>query len=86
MRGEAGRVAMDIAEEKLMKPDGGKTLIEAMRAHVFPQARTEAKELYKMGHKQAAWSHGTTGIRVDGKLCHKTTSMVETAEGHGQRS
>ena len=49
--GAAGRLAMDIGEEELMKPEGVKTLIDAMRAHVFPQARAEAKELYKMGHK-----------------------------------
>ena len=53
LRGEAGRVAMDIGLEKLMKPDGVKVLIEAMRQQVFPQARAEAKELYKVGHKQS---------------------------------
>ena len=51
LRGEAGQVAMDLGQEELMKPTGAKSLIDAMRAHVFPQARAEAKELYKRGHK-----------------------------------
>jgi hypothetical protein len=51
LRGEAALVAMDIGIEKLLKSDGIRILVEKMRTHVFPQARTEAKELYKMGHK-----------------------------------
>ena len=51
LRGKAAQVAMDIGEEELIKTDGIKTLITAMRDHVFPQARAEAKELYKMGHE-----------------------------------
>ena len=42
LRGEAGQVAMDLGEEELMKPAGVKVLIDAMRRHVFPQARAEA--------------------------------------------
>ena len=52
LHGEAGQVAMDPGEEELMKPAGVKILIDAMRRHVFPQARAEEKELCKMGHKQ----------------------------------
>ena len=51
LRGEAALVAMDIGEDDLMETDGVKTLIDAMRKHVFPQARAEAKELYKIDHK-----------------------------------
>jgi hypothetical protein len=55
LRGEAAQVAMNLGEDDLIKPDGIEQLVKAMRAHVFPQARAEAKELYKMGHK----AHGT---------------------------
>ena len=51
LRGEAGQVAMAIGEGELMKAAGVKTMIAAMRKHVFPQARAEAEEFYKMGHK-----------------------------------
>ena len=51
LRGEAAQVAMNLGEDDLIKPDGIEKLVKAMRAHVFPQARAVAKELYKMGHK-----------------------------------
>ena len=51
LRGEVAQVAMNLGEDDLIKPDGIEQLVKAMRAHVFPQARAEAKELYKMGHK-----------------------------------
>ena len=51
LRGEAAQVAMNLGEDVLILPDGIEQLVKAMRAHVFPQARAEAKELYKMGHK-----------------------------------
>ena len=37
--------------EALLKEGGLKVLIEAMRKCAFPKARTEAKELYRVGHK-----------------------------------
>ena len=46
LRGEAASVAMDVGIAKLISADGIKDLVEAMRKHVFPQARAEAKELY----------------------------------------
>ena len=53
LRGDAALLAMDLGKDILMKEDGTglKKLVEAIRGHVFPQARAEAKELYKSGHK-----------------------------------
>ena len=51
LRGEAALIAMDVGMEDLMKVDGLDKLIAAILKHVFPQARAEAKELYKIGHK-----------------------------------
>ena len=51
LRGDAVQVAMDIKEEELLKDTGIETMITAMRKHVFPQVRCEAKELYRSGHK-----------------------------------
>ena len=44
-------IAMDVGLTDLMKPTGLEKLVEAMQKHVFPQARAEAKELYRVGHK-----------------------------------
>ena len=51
LRGDAALVAMDLGTEVLLKPDGFQKLSEAMRDNVFPQARAEAKERYRAGHK-----------------------------------
>ena len=53
LRGDAALLAMDIGIDDLMKADGTgfQTLVDKVRNHVFPQARAEAKELYKSGHK-----------------------------------
>ena len=51
LRGEAAMIAMDVGLTELMKPTGLEQLVEAMKKHVFPQARAEAKELYRVGHK-----------------------------------
>ena len=72
--GEAGQVAMDIGEEDLMTPAGVKTLIDAMRKHVFPQARAEAKELYKMGHK----THGVLARQMSESM---SNMLSEDADG-----
>ena len=53
LRGEASQVAMDLGTAALMDPaaDGAGILVTAMTARIFPQARAEAKELYRVGHK-----------------------------------
>ena len=51
LRGDAVQVAMNLVEETLKEEDSIETLIGAMRKHVFPQVRCEAKELYRSGHK-----------------------------------
>ena len=51
LRGEAVLAAMEIGLEELLKEDALDKLMEVMRGIVFPQARAEAKELYKVGHK-----------------------------------
>ena len=51
LRGEAALVAMDLGSATLMANDGFKDLVNAVRKHVFPQARAEAKELYRVGHR-----------------------------------
>ena len=51
LRGEAAFVAMDLSSATLMANDGFKDLVNAVRKHVFPQARAEAKELYRVGHR-----------------------------------
>ena len=51
LRGEAAQTAMDLGIETILSEYGLKKLTEAIRGHVFPQARAEAKELYKVGHK-----------------------------------
>ena len=64
LRDRALKVAMNVGNEKLAKPDGVKLLIEAMKQHVFPYRREEAKQLYKMGHE-------TTG-----HLCRQSTEQM----------
>ena len=44
-------IAMDVGLTELLKPTGLEQLVEAMKKHVFPQTRAEAKELYRVGHK-----------------------------------
>ena len=51
LRGDAAQIAIDLGTSKILGATGLTDLIEAMRASVFPQARAEAKELYKVGHK-----------------------------------
>ena len=53
LRGDASLLAMDIGGDALMAEDGSgfEKLVDAVRANVFLQARAEAKELYKSGHK-----------------------------------
>ena len=51
LRGEAAMIAMDVGLTDLMKPSGLEELVEAMKKHVVPQARAEAKEFYRVGHK-----------------------------------
>ena len=46
LRGDALQVAMDLQIETLTQEDGITKLIDAMRAHVFPSKKHEAKELY----------------------------------------
>ena len=51
LRGDAAQIAIDLGTSKILGATGLKDLVDAMRASVFPQARAEAKELYKVGHK-----------------------------------
>ena len=51
LRGDAALVAMDLGPDVLLKSDGFQKLSGAMKDNVFPQARAEAKELYRAGHK-----------------------------------
>ena len=51
LRGDAAQIAIDLGTSKILGSTGLKDLVDAMRANVFPQARAEAKELYKVGHK-----------------------------------
>ena len=51
LRGEAALVAMDVGMDELMTVDGMDKFVAAMKKHVFPLPRAEAKELYKIGHK-----------------------------------
>eukprot|EP00973_Karenia_brevis_P037740 5205921-Karenia_brevis.AAC.1 len=51
LRGEAAQIAIDIGSTEILKETGFETLKTKLRNHVFPQARAEAKELYKVGHK-----------------------------------
>ncbi len=46
LRGDVALVAIDIGIQVLLKPDGFAKLSEAMKDHVFSQARAEAKDFY----------------------------------------
>ena len=50
--GEAAVIAMDMNVEKLLEPDGCKTLVESMRKLVFTNIRADSKELYRIGHQK----------------------------------
>ena len=52
LRGEAATLAMDIGYTDLLNNDGIDKLTKAIQARVFPHAHAEAKELYRIGHKQ----------------------------------
>ena len=70
LRGEAALVAMDVGLTELIAVDGFDKLLARMRTHVFPQARVEAKELYRIGHKvQGALSrqHGESMMNYIGR-------------------
>ena len=56
LRGEAARIAMDIGHPALLRDDGSgiTKLVEEIKKFVFPQAKTEAKELYQLGHKKSS--------------------------------
>ena len=78
LRGEAALVAMDLGETKLMAEDGFKDLINAMRDHVFPQARAEAKELYRAGHRPKGLMARQPGEPV---ISYSTLAMVRGLGG-----
>ena len=50
LRGDARRIAMDLGQEKLIKDDGLKNLVEEIRKIVVPRKEVEASALYKAGH------------------------------------
>ena len=50
--GEAAVVAMDVGVTTLLADGGWKKLVEAVRVHTFTNVRTEAKELYRIGHQR----------------------------------
>ena len=52
LRGKAAIIAMDLGVEKLLEPDGCKTLVESMRKLVFTNIRAGSKELYRIGHQK----------------------------------
>ena len=52
LRGGAALVALDLGTEALLESDGLEKLATALRDNVSPQARAEAKELYRTGHKK----------------------------------
>ena len=52
LRGEAATLAMDIGYAELLNDDGIDKLTKAIQDRVFPHAHAEAKDLYRIGHKQ----------------------------------
>ena len=50
--GEAATLAMDIGYTELLQDDGIDKLTKAIQNRVFPHAHAEAKDLYRIGHKQ----------------------------------
>ena len=44
-------MAMDLGMEELLRQEGMGTLINAMRAHDFPKAQAEAKDIYRIGRE-----------------------------------
>ena len=43
---------MDVGVTTLLADGGWKKLVEAVRVHAFTNVRTEAKELYRIGHQK----------------------------------
>ena len=52
LRDDALLIAMEIGYKELATADGVANLVEKMRLSVFPYRKEEAKELYKIGHKE----------------------------------
>ena len=52
LNGDALQTAMDFSVDELVVPKGIEKLVDAMRLMVFPSKKSEAKELYRAGHKQ----------------------------------
>ena len=52
LRGDAFSIARDLGLEVLSAPGGLIRLVNEIKAHVFPRAKEEAKELFRAGQKQ----------------------------------
>ena len=52
LRGDAFSIARDLGLEVLSAPGGLVRLVNEIKAHVFPRAKEEAKELFRAGQKQ----------------------------------
>ena len=52
LRDDALLVAMEIGYQELATAKGVANLVDKMRQSVFPYRKEEAKELYKIGHKE----------------------------------
>ena len=52
LRGDAFSIARDVGIDVITAPGGLDLLVQRLRAHVFPRAREEAKELFRAGQKQ----------------------------------
>ena len=51
LRGDAFLIARDLGLETLSQEEGLERLVERIKAHVFPRAQEEAKELFRAGQK-----------------------------------
>ena len=51
LRGDAFAVARDVGHDQLTAPGGLEHLITQIKAHVFPRAQEQAKELFRAGQR-----------------------------------
>ena len=51
LRGDAFAIARDVGLDQLTAPGGLEHLITQIKAHVFPRAQAEAKELFRAGQR-----------------------------------
>ena len=73
LTGNAVLTAMHIGHTVLLVADGMDRLMEAIRAHVFPQVLAEAKESYQVGHNFRGPMSRQSGEPTN-PLCFQDTS------------